>query len=874
MANRLPVSYYTVLIFLLISMPLTVSQQRGPGVSGGIVFSGNYDLPAGNTACAKKLPPGKSTTLHLTSENPLALESNYSISFIASIRNGSNQGNILGIVNRAYKLNIRIDSPSAGDSVNIELIFKGKPAGLRFALTGGEVHEGNPLRFKLDVVEESGNITFSLNGKSLQKKFPPFPSGEASDIFFGSPPGKTDCAPMTLQDLRIKISGQQEHRYLFNETGGNIAFDSEGSLNAAAINHTWLINRHFYWAVHDSITYKKDSFRTFFCDPYNNELGILTKDGMEHYSFRDGSRTKVKFRETEPPRNYLSNYPNQDLVMGYSSAFPDDEAATFDFKNGIQEGNITKVTDEGHYYGGRLLVNTGSGSVNILSGYGWYKAKNKLLRFNPATRQWNELQIKGDFFPPRHSFAVLPSQEKDVYYLMGGVGNKSGNQGDGFYYLWDLYRFNLDSLTIKKVFDWGRKESYQINYEAVWVNETKSEIYTSLRPYGYVEGLSRQMGRLNFKDTVLTLVGDTSMVAGFRPATGKLIIDYLTEQLFSITTTGNDSSVTVLILSIKTPLLPESEYHELTASAPNNLEMNRLSNWTKWGMSLAALLLLPLVSIYYRKYRRRKKRSAMEITEKPGIDALQVEKHTDGEFITLFGGLKIVDSSGSDLTRNLTPKQNEIVSCIAYHSFKDAKSQGIALNRLDNAIWQNTPAENLKNTRNATFSKIRSSLKDIEGFSLTVQDNSVSLSLDDKYFNEIKSYFALKNYFSAPDRLKDEEPVNNFIRIVGRGKFMGSLSGEWVEEIRSKEESDIIRILSLYLKSIFADGNFERCVKVIDAVSVHDPLNEELLGLKLRSLYNLGRHSIALEIYESYCKEYELIFDEKYQVKFQDLLKG
>lgn len=119
-------------------------------MSGGIVFSGNYDLPAGNTACAKKLPPGRSTTLHLTSENPVDLESNYSISFIASFRNGSNAGNILGIVNPAYKINLMLGS-RMGDSANVELFFNGKPAGLSFNLAGEYIHDGNPLRFKLDV---------------------------------------------------------------------------------------------------------------------------------------------------------------------------------------------------------------------------------------------------------------------------------------------------------------------------------------------------------------------------------------------------------------------------------------------------------------------------------------------------------------------------------------------------------------------------------------------------------------------------------------------------------------------------------------------------------------------------------------------------
>jgi len=851
-----------------------VSQERGTVVPGGLVFSGNYNLPAGNPRSAKLLPPGRSTTLHLTKDDLIDLESNYSISFIAYFRNNFSSGNILCVKNPAYTINLRFTGSPGSDSALINLLFNGKPAGVSFAFPQDSVHEGKPFSIKLDVDEIGGSIALSLDGKAFTQEFNPFKTDESSDIYFGSPPGQTDCAPMTVQDLRISIAGETTHRYLFNETDGNIAYDSEGGLDAYATNHEWLINRHYFWNIHDSTSVNKTIYRGIFRDPYNNELGILTNEGIEYLSFKDGSLRKVKYRDTQQPINYVHHYPNQDLVLGYSSAYPDDEAASFDFKKGILKGRMTKVTHEGHYYGGRILVNTGSDAVNIFGGYGWYKTKNKLIRFDPATRKWNELKITGDFFTPRHNFAVLPSEEKDVYYFLGGIGNRSGNQGDGYYHIWDIFRFNLDSLTMKKVYDWGRKESYQINYEAVWANENRTEIYTALRPYGYEEGVAKAMGRLNFSDTVLTLVGDTSKVLDSYPAGGELLIDYRSEQFFSVTAAIYDSTVTVRIFSLKTPLLSDIEYRELSASAPNILEMNRVSDWTKWGIPVATLLLLPLVSVYYRKYRIRKKRPVNREIEEPVAETPRTEKTPDRELITLFGGLKIFDSAGNDLTRTLTPKQCEVLSFIAYYTFKDDKTSGIGLNRLDSTIWHDTREENLKNTRNATFSKIRAALKEIEGFSLAVGDNSVSLHLDGKYLNDIKNYFILKRYFSDPAMLKDEESVHNFIRIVGRGKFMAPLSGDWVDGLRSREESDIISIISLYLKRIFADGNYEGCIKVIDTVLLHDPLNEDLLGLKLRSLYNLGRHSIALEIYNSFCKEYELIFGEKYPVNLNELLKG
>ncbi len=868
------VCYYILVFFLTFSIPVTVSQERGTVVPGGLVFSGNYNLPAGNPRSAKLLPPGRSTTLHLTKDDLIDLESNYSISFIAYFRNNFSSGNILCVKNPAYTINLRFTGSPGSDSALINLLFNGKPAGVSFAFPQDSVHEGKPFSIKLDVDEIGGSIALSLDGKAFTQEFNPFKTDESSDIYFGSPPGQTDCAPMTVQDLRISIAGETTHRYLFNETDGNIAYDSEGGLDAYATNHEWLINRHYFWNIHDSTSVNKTIYRGIFRDPYNNELGILTNEGIEYLSFKDGSLRKVKYRDTQQPINYVHHYPNQDLVLGYSSAYPDDEAASFDFKKGILKGRMTKVTHEGHYYGGRILVNTGSDAVNIFGGYGWYKTKNKLIRFDPATRKWNELKITGDFFTPRHNFAVLPSEEKDVYYFLGGIGNRSGNQGDGYYHIWDIFRFNLDSLTMKKVYDWGRKESYQINYEAVWANENRTEIYTALRPYGYEEGVAKAMGRLNFSDTVLTLVGDTGKTAGFYPATGYLLINYEISRLFSVIPAEYDSTVTIKVLSIKTPLLSEAEYRELHANSPNVLAVNRSSNWSKWGIPLAAVLFLPLASIYIIRYRKKKKKVKNSGVDYRESNTPKAEKKPESNLVTIFGGLRINDTNGLEITRKLTRKQYEVLSFTAYHTFRSAKGKGVEIERLDTMIWHDTPHENIKNTRNVTLSKIRTALKGFEGVSLIVNDNSISLKIDEKYHNEIESYFMLKRHLSGKEEITDEESINSFIRYASRGRFFGPLTEEWVDDLRSKEESEIIAIVTRYLNRICEEGKFDRCLEVIDSISVHDPLNEELLGIRLRSLYNLGRHSIALEIFNSYCKEYEAIIGAKYHAPLQDLLKS
>lgn len=855
-------------------MPGSVSQQKGPLVSGGLVFSGNHREPVGNFLRAKELPPGKATYLHITKDDLIEMGPEYSVSFSASFLNNFSSGNILTIGNPAYKLNLRFNASPNSDSVFINLLFNGKESAPRFVFARKDIHVGKRFQVKLSVDESSGRLSLSVNCIEKTSAMAPFPAEEPSEIFMGSPPGKNDCAPMTVQDLRINLAGEPAHRYIFNETDGNIAYDSEGDLNAHAVNHEWLINRHYYWTVHDSITLSKSNYQGIFNDPYNNRFGILTGEGIEYYSFTDGSLTLTKYPEPDRTAFGMVAFPNHDLVVGYCSYWPDNEAVTYDFKNGRGTGKLIVNTHEGHHYGGRVFVDSRTGSVNIFGGYGWYKTRNQLYRFNRTSGKWDELKTKGDFISPRHNFAVLPSDAKDVYYIIGGAGNRSGNQADGFKNLWDIFRFNLDSLSFTRIFDWGRKENYHVNFRAVWADEGRNMIYASLRPDGWSEGRSKTMGRIQLGDTVLAIVGDTGMTAGHYPAEGELIIDQRTDRLFSVSPVEYDSVVSVRILSIRTPLLSDLEYRDMFAVSPNVLAVNRSSNWLMWTLTMAALLLLPVGSVYFRRSRRIKKspgRGGKTIT---GAGSPPLEQKPGQSYVTLFGGLRITGRQGEDLSRVLTRRQYEVLTCIACHTFKSGSTKGVAVSRLDEMIWSDAPVGNLKNTRNATLSKIRAALKDFEGFVLNVNNNMVSLQIDGRYNNDIESYFLLREYFSDIPKLSDEDAVNNFIRIVGQGRFLGNLSEEWADRIRGEEENRIIETGSRYLQKIFSEGRYENCISAIDALSVHDPLNEELLGLKLRSLYNLGRHSIALEIFNSYCKEYEASFGVKFTYSFNDLLKG
>ncbi|MBK8663072.1 MAG: hypothetical protein IPN18_15250 [Ignavibacteriales bacterium] len=201
-------------------------------------------------------------------------------------------------------------------------------------LIKSEIFESNLFNIKVGVNESQGIISLAINGQKKTSKISPFTTSDESELFMGAFPGGNEVCSMVLKDLLIHIDGKLGHRYIFNEMEGDVAYDSEGSLDAFATNHQWLINHHFFWNYHDSISFAKQEFSRLWTNPYTNELGIITNKGMGIYSFKDGSITHTKYMEQYQTMVSVGGFPNHDLLVGYCSAFPDDEVAVFDFKKG------------------------------------------------------------------------------------------------------------------------------------------------------------------------------------------------------------------------------------------------------------------------------------------------------------------------------------------------------------------------------------------------------------------------------------------------------------------------------------------------------------------------------------------------------------
>ena len=82
-----------------------------------------------------------------------------------------------------------------------------------------------------------------------------------------------------------------------------------------------------------------------------------------------------------------------------------------------------------------------------------------LFSYDLNKKEWNALEdFTGDFLSPRYFSSVGYLKKTNSIYIFGGMGNESGEQTVGRKYYYDLYKIDLDTKHISKLWEiqWKR----------------------------------------------------------------------------------------------------------------------------------------------------------------------------------------------------------------------------------------------------------------------------------------------------------------------------------------------------------------------------------------------------------------------------------
>jgi len=543
--------------------------------------------------------------------------------------------------------------------------------------------------------------------------------------------------------------------------------------------------------------------------------------------------------------------------------------ASYDFKEGRwNKGFKSIATDNGHL--NKFFCKADS-SIYTIGGYGQLAYKDSVKRYNISTGTWKKVNVKGDIFTPRYLAGLGTNAAGDTAYVIGGFGSASGQQIVSPRNLYDMMRFSVKDKSFKKLFTINVANEDFVFANSLVINEKARSYYGLIYPqHKFNSNLQLISGSLN--SPAYHLVGDTIPykfhdVNSFAdmcyfPHSGKFI---------AVTLFRESEQTRIMIYSLLSPPEPVSD-GEVAASGINYL------------LWIAVVFILILLLVAYFVFYRRNRKIKIPVQLHPPVEESPViinkdepmliaeeddhTKNNSRNTIFLFGDLQLFTTDGNEITKYFTPLLKELFLVIILYSIKH--DRGVSSEKLNEILWFDKSEKSARNNRAVNIAKLKSLLDKMEGCHLSKDTGYWKIDID--YNNIMVDYHSYLNIVSDKNKL-NKQKVIQLTHITRRGNFLSNIEYEWLDAFKSEVSNQIIDSYIQFANSVQIADDPEFLIKLANDIFYFDPVNEEAMIMKCKALAHIGKHSLAKNTFESFNKEYKVIYGEAFNRDFNSILE-
>ncbi|HEX2866977.1 MAG TPA: hypothetical protein VHO03_08030 [Ignavibacteriales bacterium] len=845
-------------------------------VSGGILLSGN-----------KNVPFAKRTLVKFTPEKPIYLKDKFTLSFDVSIWTKSTYGRIF----RAEDKNgFSIELPYAyhlnKDTSYIILVINKTETSIKIPLPDKELIRNNWFRIELLFDLKNNKIYARTNKGFIASVSVPLPKELNLSLSSGSIFQDFDSPRIALANVEIRNEyNQLIHFWKFEEIYGNKAFDSVSDTYAEVSNGEWLAPKHTKWIKAAKFKFPKiDSFGTAF-DSVKQRLLFFDDDYFIEYNIISETFQKKKYNNKRPYHadNPIYNPYNNKIYsyyrgQGQVSIF-NEEKRLWSSADSCKRGNE-------HYYNHTAFINPLNGDLLMFGGYGWFKFKNELRKYNFKTRKWEALKLKGDFIQPRKYAAITQYKSRSEFLIIGGEGTNSGAQEEGIRRYSDVFVLNMKDTSLKKIGEIKNKDRNFDFMNYAYYDKLHTVYFPAVNVFGELTHFYFYKLELNnFTITAIdSIVSDKANFEGasffVKSSTNEFYININLK-------TSNYDSVICEIYKISMPPVD----HKVFATIQSENE-KRISSPQKYLFIFAGLAFIISFLIGYMAIRKRNinkklttkiinqsndsiddyKKEIVQINSELGISKdLEFKSHF---LINLFGSFRIMDRREKEITNELSPKLREILQLIILNMRVQGEAYtGISSEKLTLLLWPDSDPIHAKNNRNSSIAKIRAFLHKIDGLDIEFSENGwifkTKVSNDCDYLK----YLNLRNELSNNPQSINENSLKSYLTILSKGNLLANVSYEWLDPLKVSLESEVISDC-FKLTSFYTFSQKPEIIKeLMNVVLIWDPINENALRLKINKLIELGCYGEAKSTYELFTFEYQKTLETDYNLTFAELAK-
>jgi two-component SAPR family response regulator len=824
------------------------------------LMSQNYGLGFYSHNVSKDLR----TELDLSPEKYCTVENEFELSFSLLIRSG--EANFYGYVCRIISKN----------NVNADLIFIYNNLDSNyFRITSGQkliLNLSNDFHklssgwvdYRLKFNLASHEITFITPDTSITGSGVEFNKKEEIKILFGASDfgqfKTTDTPPMNLRDVKLSQNGILKHHWPLDEVTGYSAGDLLGGRPALTRNPNWIKLTNYKWEnIYET---ELDGISQVAFDSENENVLIIGSSRV--ISFNIGSGQSVLYHPKNRDFNLLNGRQSFYDVRSkklYSYDIDKPSVSDFDFNRLLwskTDSVVSPLTVFGHH---NKYYSPVESTLYVFGGYGMHKYKNSVQKFNLETKELKILKTSGDIFSPRYLAAL--GVLNDTVYILGGYGSKSGDQIFNPQDYHDMMAFSLKDHKFEKRFEYATSLSDMAFANSMYIDPVKREFYALAFPvYKYDGYLQLIKGSLSGPD--YSMVG--SQIPYFfidRSSFADLYYSRRNNKLVAVTILTEDLKSKIKVYSLSFP----PNYKVEKASAGYKFDL--FSKWYTGGILIIIFALTAF--LFYRKRRKGSKPVIVDEKTEIASDTPEVSAPHPAlrpSSVLFFGGFHVIDKEGNDITRKFSPLLKELFLYIWFNSSEDA--MGVSNEDLIEALWFDLPEARARNNKAVNMTKLRSVLDEVGNCELSNKTGYWKIEVDNSsLYNDYFEFLKLTNSKKAFTKME----IHRLIEIVHGGTFLHSLKYEWLDEISSNVSNQVIDKLLDSVRSLNIEKETDLVISLTDLIFKFDNINEEALVLKCKALTLIGRHTIAINVYNKFTRDYKVLFGAEFDKQFADILK-
>lgn len=734
------------------------------------------------------------------------------------------------------------------------------------------------VKIKVDIDVDNEKLKFQIGHTVKEwKNLHGLRDFKKVDIVFGknnySKTQAIDVPDMTIKNIKIDdLSGNSLYYWKLAKYVPDGVYDEIEHQFAQCENPNWVLTCNATW--NKEITFTCERYPYIAINQNHNVVSIADQHYFYSYSLSDRQlRKQIVLKGFSYPRyaNQMIYNPIDSSYYVYNLVKEEDgrEFTAFDSIKNIW-GSTTAHNHFSDYWHHNRYFSKRSKQLFVIGGYGHHKYKEGTFVYDIDKELWTKKSFKGDTIEPRY-LSGLGKIADDKLLLFGGYGSKTGNQEISPQHYYDAFEIDVKSMTSKKLWTLEAPEENFVVSNSIVVDTANNCFYALCYPFTKYNTAIR-LYKFSLDKPEYEILADT-IPFGFKDSFSyvDLFFDSSENSLMAITSSSPlsvDSIASISVYSLAYPPMKKTDLFQ---------EEDAKSGLLFWLLSTLGVLIVLSLIFYLYKSRKSKLAPQKIIDEEITTDNISMEtvnrintvKTLRKQSIFLFGGFQVIDRDGNDLTSEFKPLIKNLFLLILLNTIKNGK--GISFIKLKELLWFDKSEESANNNRGVAMSKIRQVFESIGEAKFNKQGSYWSLEFGEEIYCDYYEALLLIKKIKQEKRVEIND-LKKLLAIASEGELLPNLQVDWADSFKSDFSNDFVDLLldlidkedESIVDSVYLD--------IANAIFIHDPLNEDALKLKCKTLVKMGKNGLARNAYTTFIKEYHAWFDSNYKFTFDQVI--